>query len=85
MVKKRLLNGEECPKCKEVSKLLEERGHAGDITRTVWADMSDPQSEGFALAKKYRVKRAPFFIVRREGEEKIYTSVLQMLNEVFGE
>lgn len=86
MVKKRLLNGEDCPKCKEVSELLEQRGHAQDITQTVVADMADPNSEGMELAKRYQVKRAPFFIVKREGEpEKIYTSVLQMLKEVFEE
>ena len=37
------------------------------------------------LGKRLGVERAPFFVVRDEKGEKVYTSVLQLVRERFGQ
>lgn len=79
MVKKRLADGKECRKCREVTELLESKGLWSRIDQVVWADERDPESPGMKLAAQYHVNVAPFFIVRDKGGEHVYTSVLQLL------
>jgi len=51
----------------------------------VWAQEGDPTSAGMVLGQRHGVDRAPFFIVRDGGSEKVYTSVLQLIRERFGQ
>ena len=37
------------------------------------------------LGERLGVERAPFFVVRDEQGEKVYTSVLQLVRERFGQ
>jgi hypothetical protein len=37
------------------------------------------------LGKRLGVERAPFFVVRDQQGEKVYTSVLQLVRERFGQ
>ncbi len=82
MVKKRLADGSECRKCREVTQLLEERGFSDYIDEVVWADENDPESAGAKLAAEYDTERAPFFIVREGRETTLYTSALKLINKL---
>ena len=62
-VKKKLANGDWCPKCNDVAARLDKDDTAQFIDRTVVADLSDPESEGLKLASEHQMERAPFFIV----------------------
>lgn len=68
MVKKRLLNGDECPKCREATEFLKQKGVYDRIDAFVWYDEANPLSEGHALAAQHQMERAPFFIVERPGK-----------------
>ena len=86
MIEKIMPDGSLCPKCQEVLALLEKRGYRERIDRILDASPKDPNGEGIKLVKKHRIKRAPFFVVERDdGTEKVYDSVLRMLEEVFEE
>ena len=87
MVKKRLANGEPCPKCVQAEDLLKSRGLWPRIDEVVWANEGDPSSEGMQLGARYGVSLAPFFIVRGEtpAEISIYESVLKLIKEGFAD
>jgi len=85
MVKKKLADGSDCRKCAEVTAYLERRGFWNRIDEVVWAHENDPQSPGMQLGARLGVERAPFFVVRDEGGETVYTSALQLIQERFGE
>jgi hypothetical protein len=85
MVKKKLADGSDCRKCAEVTSYLERRGFWGRIDEVVWAQEDDPQSPGMVLGARLGVASAPFFIVRDERGEAVYTSALQLIQERFGQ
>jgi len=84
MVKKTLADGSDCRKCAEVTAYLEGHGFWGRIDEVVWARENDPESPGMVLGRRLGVERAPFFVVRDERGEMVYTSVLQLIQERFG-
>ena len=85
-VKKILADGSPCRKCAEVQTRLEKDNYIDRIDRTVIADERNIESEGILLAKKYKVDRAPFFIVEEEGQAaRVYTIYFQFVKEVFKE
>jgi phosphoadenosine phosphosulfate reductase len=81
MVKKRLKNGQPCEKCAQAEELLKRRGLWERIDEVVWADENDDSSIGMQLAKERGVTLAPFFIVKDEGGEQVYTSALGFIKE----
>ena len=85
MVKKKLKDGSDCRKCAEVTEHLQSRGLLDRVDEVVWAHEDDPNSPGMVLGKRLGVERAPFFVVRDEQGEKVYTSVLQLVRERFGQ
>lgn len=85
MIKKRLADGSECRKCVEATEHLKSRGLWNRIDEIVWAHEGDPDSAGMALGQQLNVDRAPFFIVRADGREALYTSVLQLIRERLGQ
>ena len=85
MVKKKLRDGTDCRKCAEATEHLRSRGLWDRIDEIVWAHEDDPQSPGMVLGARLGVERAPFFVVRDEQGEKVYTSVLQLVRERFGQ
>jgi hypothetical protein len=85
MVKKKLRDGSDCRKCAEATEHLRSRGLLDRIDEVVWAHEDDPQSPGMVLGTRLGVERAPFFVVRDEQGEKVYTSVLQLVRERFGQ
>ena len=85
MVKKKLRDGTDCRKCAEATEHLRSRGLWDRIDEIVWAHEDDPQSPGMVLGARVGVERAPFFVVRDEQGEKVYTSVLQLVRERFGQ
>jgi hypothetical protein len=86
MVQKRLPDGSICPKCREVRKLLEDRGLHDRIHRFLEASPKDPEGEGMQLVRKHQMKKAPFFIVETEdGSVAVYDSVLRMLRDLFSD
>ena len=85
MVKKKLRDGTDCRKCAEATEHLKSRGLWDRIDEIVWAHEDDPQSPGMVLGARLGVERAPFFVVRDEQGEKVYTSVLQLVRERFGQ
>ena len=83
MVKKIKEDGSPCRKCEEVTRRLADAGLTDRIDRIVIADERDPESEGMLLAGRYKIDRAPFFIVNEEGKEPvIYTVFMKFLREV---
>jgi hypothetical protein len=85
MVKKKMADGSDCRKCAEVTAYLEGKGLWGRIDEVVWAYENDPESPGMKLGARVGVERAPFFVVRDERGETVYTSVLQLIQERFGQ
>jgi hypothetical protein len=68
MVKKRLLSGDECPKCREATEFLKSKGVFERLDGIEWFDEADPTSRGHVLAEQFQMERAPFFIVERPGK-----------------
>jgi hypothetical protein len=85
MVKKKLRDGSDCRKCAEVTEHLQARGLWDQIDEVVWAREDDPNSPGMLLGARFGVERAPFFVVRDDRGEAVYTSVLQLVRERFGQ
>ena len=52
-----------CPKCSEVSERLVKDGLLEKVNYIAIADSQDADSEGMQMAKKYKIDRAPFFLV----------------------
>ncbi len=83
-VKKILADGSPCRKCGDVIEKLESSGQMARIDEVLVADERDPSSPGMAIAKKFNVDRAPFFVVENDGAEtpQIYTVYLKFVKEV---
>ena len=82
MVKKRLADGSDCRKCAEATDHLRSRGLLDRIDEIVWAEEGNPSSPGMVLGARLGVERAPFFVVRDDAGEKVYTSVLQLVQRL---
>ena len=79
MVKKRLLSGEECPKCIEATAFLAGKGVLDQIAEVVWFDETVPGGgPGGALADAHAMARAPFFLVERQGRVEAIDSVMRV-------
>jgi hypothetical protein len=85
MVKKKLKDGSDCRKCADATEHLRSRGLLDKIDEVVWALEDDPSSPGMVLGARLGVDRAPFFVVRDDQGEHVYTSVLQLVRERFGQ
>lgn len=81
IVKKVLRDGRECRTCEQAMDQLMARGLWERIDDVVIATEGDPTSPGVRLAAQHNVDVAPFFIVRDDGGEQVYTSVLQLIRE----
>jgi len=79
MVKKRLANGDACPKCVQAQEILDRRGLSARIDRVVWAQEGDPASEGMRLGAEHRVDNAPFFLATDDAGTRVYTSVVAFM------
>jgi hypothetical protein len=84
MVKKRLLDGHECRKCAQATEQLKTRGLWDRVDEVVEAQEGDPNSPGTKLAERLGIDTAPFFIVRDDAGEQIYTSVMRLIQERLG-
>lgn len=83
LVKKVKLDGTLCAKCADILRRLEQDGHIEAVDRIVTADERDPASEGMVLARRYKVERAPFFLVQEPAQRtRIYTAYLAFRKEV---
>ncbi len=83
LVKKILADGSPCQKCADVLNKLESSGHMSRIDEVLVADERDPESAGMAVAKRFQVNRAPFFLVEPPNAEPvIYTVYLKFVKEV---
>ena len=85
MVKKKLKDGSECRKCSEAADHLRNRGVWDRIDEVIWAVEDDPTSPGMVLGERLGVERAPFFVVRDGAGEKVYTSVLRLIQDRLGQ
>src|SRR5688572_20907335 len=81
MIKKQLADGSPCNKCQQAEDLLRRRGLWERIDEIVWAYESQPDSPGMRLAAKHDVTLAPFFIVRDDAGELVYTSTLELIKQ----
>ena len=82
-VKKILVDGSPCKKCKDVSDRLELDGLLDVIDQIAIADERDADSLGMRLAQKYQVTRAPFFLVEDEsGTVDVYDVYFKFKKEV---
>lgn len=84
MVKKRLRDGKECRKCVQAMDQLQVRGLWNRIDEVVEAHEGDPNSPGAKLAARLGVDLAPFFIVRDDAGEQVYTSVMRLIQDRLG-
>ena len=85
MVKKTMKDGAECRKCAEATEHLKARGLWDRIDEVIWAREGDPGSAGMLLGARLGIDHAPFFVVRDEGREAVYKSVLQLIRQRFGQ
>ena len=85
MVKKKMRDGSDCRKCAEVTDYLQTRGLWDRIDEVIWAREDDPDSPGMVLGARLGVERAPFFVVRDDQRETVYTSVLQLVRDRLGQ
>lgn len=83
MVKKKLQDGSDCRKCVDATERLRSRGLLDRIDEVIWAHEGDPSSPGMVLGQRLGIDRAPFFLVRDERGEYVYTSVLQLIRDRF--
>ncbi|MBX3024208.1 hypothetical protein KF840_04780 [bacterium] len=81
MVKKELRDGRPCRKCEQAMDTLMARKVWDRIDEVVVAKEGDASSPGVQLASRHGVDVAPFFIVRDEGGEQVYTSVMQLIKD----
>ena len=81
MVKKKLADGTECRKCAQATEQLRARGLLDRIDEFVWAQEGDSESPGSRLGQKHGIDTAPFFIVRDDAGEQVYTSVMQLIKD----
>lgn len=84
MVKKRLADGSECRKCAQATEQLRSRGLLDRIDEVVEVREGDPDSPGSRLAERVGVDTAPFFIVRDDTGEHVYTSVMRLIRDRLG-
>lgn len=84
MVKKKMKDGSDCRKCAEATAHLRSRGLWDRIDEVVWVREDDPDSPGMVLGARLGIDRAPFFVVRDERGETVYTSVLELIRKRFG-
>lgn len=84
MVKKRLADGSDCRKCNQAVDHLRSRGLWERIDDVVLADERDPASAGMQLAARFGIETAPFFVVRDEAGEHVYTSVMRLIQDRLG-
>ena len=81
MVKKELRDGRPSRKCEQAMDQLMGRGLWERVNEVVIAKEGDPSSPGVALATTHGVDVAPFFVVRDDDGEQVYTSVLQLIRD----
>jgi len=68
MVKKRMKDGNDCRRCKQVQKLIE-RDNFNHVDETVFAVEGEEKSVGVQLSKSFGMRTAPFFVVRMPGSD----------------
>jgi hypothetical protein len=85
MVKKRLLDGSECRKCAQATEQLKTRGLLGRIDEVLEVREGDPNSPGSQLAARLGIDTAPFFVVRDDSGEHVYTSVMRLIQDRLGQ
>ncbi len=82
-VRKIKADGTDCQKCQDVIDQMAKNDQLKYLDRFIEADERDETSEGFMVAAKYNVTRAPFFLVEYDdGSHKIYTVYLKFVKEV---
>ena len=70
-----------CRKCAAVDKQLRRDGLWHRIDEVLYTGRG---GQGDALARRHGVRVAPFFVVRQEGGDKVYTSYLRMRRDLVG-
>lgn len=84
MINKIKRNGQNCAKSARVLTNLEELGFINQIDQIIAADERDQSSEGFALARKYNIATAPFFIIDKDdGLSIVYSVYHRFLDDIF--
>ena len=79
-VKKIKNNGKPCYKCQQVMESMEKNGVIKNIDR-IEKVIDGKNTIGRLLAEKYKIKKAPFFIVTdNSGKQVIYTNYSMFLN-----
>src|SRR4029450_1529459 len=81
MVKKRLADGSECRKCAQATEQLRSRGLLDRINEVIEVREGDPDSPGSRLAERVGVDTAPFFVVRDDTGEHVYTSGMRLIRD----
>src|SRR5262245_39664815 len=81
MIKKVLRDGSACNKCNQAEDLFKRRGLWERIDEVIVAREADPDCPGMALAAEHNVDCAPFFIVKDEQGQKVYTSAIELMRE----
>ena len=89
-VKKIYKDGSTCQKCDFVWKQIEKDGLTEKIDRTIYLDERDPTTEGFEIAREFKITKAPFFTVTDESykvtdkSKQVYEVYFKLKKDVFG-
>lgn len=82
-VKKILADGSPCRKCEQIIQRLHDDNLFESIDQVIIARDTNPESEGMRLAQKFKVDRAPFFIVEySNGEFEVFDIYLKFRKKV---
>lgn len=82
MVKKLTPDGSACRKCLLVENQLLRDGLNTRIDKVLYTGAG---GEGDALAQRHSITVAPFFVLRRDGAEKVYNSYLRLRRDLTGQ
>lgn len=70
MVKKRMQDGEDCRRCKQIQSLIERDSLTDKINDTLHVVEGDNNSVAAKLSREFGMRTAPFFVVRMPGSDE---------------
>ena len=68
MVKKRMSDGEDCRRCKQIQERIEKDRFEDNITETIFVEEGKNDSTAAKLSAKFKMRTAPFFVVTHDDD-----------------
>jgi len=68
MVKKRLKDGSDCRRCKQISERIEKDKFGSHISETIFVEEGKNDSDAAKLSKQFKMRTAPFFVIKYDDD-----------------